>query len=47
MTNQMSNTENDKADLKERFYWRKWYAAVILMLVAEVIFFYWLTKYFS
>ena len=32
---------------KEKSYWNKWYLAVLLFLVIQIIIFYWITKSFS
>ena len=31
----------------EKSYWRKWYFSVLLFLIAQIIFFYLITKHFS
>ncbi len=31
----------------ERSYWNKWYIAVLLFLIIQVVFFYFITRYFN
>jgi len=31
----------------EKSYWRKWYVGVLLFLAAQIILFFFITKYFS
>ncbi len=31
----------------ERTYWKKWYITVLLFLIAQILFYYFVTKYFN
>ncbi|MFN4315107.1 MAG: hypothetical protein ACK4E0_12475 [Chitinophagaceae bacterium] len=41
----MKSDENEKIPLFKS--WRHWYWLVVIFLVAEIIFFNWLTRYFT
>jgi len=39
--------ETDKTQSPDKNYWNKWYVVVLLFLIAQIIIFYFITRYFN